>query len=356
MSLNFSEESGNETGAEGSNCTMYFDQPQFTNVAIVNLFIGIVSFISSVLVIIFIVLSKKWKFFSERLILYLTITAMLFSIANIINRVDINNREKSSFLNGWCAFSGAATQITSWMAFFAISSITFYLFFGSALNRNTEKYEWAYLVLIFVVPLIFNWIPFIDMLYGRSGVWCWIRSFDYASCKVLVFGMWLQFSLLYIPRYILLVVLFTLYIIIIVKICRRRRSEQGNDPNSSQLTKLMLSEVVTLLAYPSVYFILSLPLLLNQVYKSFEPSKPKLLLWYFSGIALPLHGFFTAVIFTSVTACRQRVTWTKLRARARQDSMVQEYPVKPNVMSESLAMTKALSTCQHKTVDYTAYV
>ena len=185
MDFNFTEElmNTNDTGLVNFTCITPFDSQEYTNVAIVNTFVAVLSFISTLFVVVFILATKKWQFFSERLILYLTISAMLFSVANIINRVDFHG-EKSSFYNGFCAFSGVMTQVTAWFCFMAYTSITLHLFFRSILNKSTEKYEWAYVFLIFVVPLLFNWIPFVSNLYGKAGVWCWISSFDLVRCSL----------------------------------------------------------------------------------------------------------------------------------------------------------------------------
>ncbi len=350
MNLNLTEE---ESGNETERCITVLDKQEFTNVSILSLAISIVSFIAGILVIAFILLTKKWKFFGERLILYLTITALLFSAANTINRVDLYG--ESSFLTGFCAFTGALTQVSSWMTFFAISSITFYLFFRTALNRNTERYEWVYILLTFFSPLLFNWIPFIHMLYGKSGLWCWIRSFDFANCEVILLGRWFQFSLLYIPAYLLLVVLLILYVIIIVKIVRMRRLEaRKNDPNANKLTRKILSEVVSLLVYPFIYFLLSIPPLLNRIYSSVE-SNPNLFLWYISGIAFPMHGLFAAITFTVINTRRQNLTWANIRARVMRGKKAVDYPMKPDEISDSMLVRKTLSTHPHAAVKYTEY-
>lgn len=338
------------------NCTTPFDSPEFDKVAIVKIAAGCLSFLVGSLVITFIIVVKKWNFFSERLILYLTITAIPFSLASILNRVDFND-SSSPFLTGFCIFGGFLTQVSSWMTLNAITAITLYLFGRTVLNKNTEKYEWVYLVFIFVVPLLFNWIPFIYTSYGRAGVWCWIRSFDLDTCKVHLFGQWLQFGLLFIPLYVILLGLILLYVLIFTKTWHRRRQLQGkqDNPHSTKLIKKITNELLMLVAYPFIYFILCIPLLLNRIHTSVKPTQPNLLLWYLSALSHPMVGAFTGMAFILHTAICRKLTWTRLRAQTRgMTNKVSEYPMRPDEVSDSIIFSEVHAN-HHADIGYNEY-
>lgn len=347
------------SGTVNQSCSTAFEYHEFTIVAIVNMVVGLLSFIICCFTILLIAVLKKWQFFSQRLILYLTITALLSSLANTINRVDFTEDPSDGSI-GFCVFSGFLTQVTSWMILCSISSITFYLFMRVIVRKNTEKLEWVYVVYTFAFPFLFNWIPFINTSYGRAGVWCWIRSFDLRTCEVLVFGKWLQFSLLYIPLYCILAVLITLYVIIIVKIYRKRKVLTGIDnPHAKKVMRKVVNEIASLMAYPMIYFVLSLPLLVNRIYSSAYPMEPSLTLWYLAAITFPLQGACTGVIFTFNTVFCRRMTWVELRSRTSPMSRtettqhkVTEYPMKTDEVSDSVAFT---ARTQHNSIDYVEY-
>lgn len=335
-----------------------FEDYEFTIVAVVNMVVGLLSFVACCFTMLLIFMLKKWKFFSQRLILYLTITAMLISLANIVNRVDFSENPTEA-VTGVCIFGGFLTQVTAWMTLCSNASITVYLFLCTMFQISTEKYEVLYVLFIFGFPFLFNWIPFIRESYGQAGVWCWIRSFDTANCKVLVFGKWLQFGLLYIPAYLILAILIIFYILIIAKVYQQRKLLTGsNNPQAKKVLRKAVNEVLSLLAYPLIYFVLALPLLVNRIYSSANPEEPSLVLWYLAALMFPLQGVCTGLIFTLSTVICRRTTWAELRSRtelkSRPDSRhkVSEYPMKADEVSDSAAFTVHR---QHATIDYNEY-
>jgi uncharacterized membrane protein len=333
--------------SESTNCTNVFEDYAFTIVAVVNMVVGFFSFITCCFTILLIAALKKWQFFSQRLILYLTITAMLISLANIINRVDFAQNPSDALIR-FCIFGGFLTQVTSWMTLCSITSITVYLFLRTTFKKNTEKYEPLYVLFIFGFPFLFNWIPFINVAYGRAGVWCWIQSFDYTNCEELQVGKWLQFGLFYIPGYSILLVLIILYVLIIVKVCRQKKVHSApNNPRNTKtdvnkVVRKMVNEVLTLAAYPVIYFLLTLPLVINRIYTTATPRQPSLFLWYLAVLAFPLMGACIGFTFTFNTMFRRRITWAELRSRtmSRTDSnrRISTYPMKTDEMSDSAAI------------------
>lgn len=243
------------------------------------------------------------------------------------------------------------TQLTAWMFMNAIFSITIYLFFLVVFEKNTEKFEWIYTVFILVLPFLVNWIPFIKLGYQKAGVWCWIRSRDSATCEVFYFGLYLQFILLYVPLYLSLTTESILYIVILVNIKKKLRLLTSiRDHESRKKLSKMKNELLSLVAYPVIFFLLNVPLLSNRIYTSINPTQPILFLWYLSGLSVPLQGLFTAVAFTVGTKMWRNLTWAKLKASVKENEKAQEYPLKTNVASDSVLVTN----CRHDS-NYTTY-
>lgn len=304
-------------GTNSSSCPPY-DSKDYTKVAIAGAVSGFVSLLASCFVISVMILLKKWRYFSQRLILYLAIAALLFAMSTILHRVDYRN-QTSEFHTRFCVFGGFLEQVTSWIFLNANSSITFYLFANVVAKKNTEHFETAYFIFIFLTPFTFNWIPFIQTSYGRSGAWCWIRTDDIATCDPYPFGQYLVFLLWYVPLYITLIVLICLYVVILFRLHRASKEWMVNQtPESTELWNRTHRDVLPLMAYPAIYFALSFPPLVNRTQGWADPGNPSLALWYVSAVSFPLQGGLIAVAYCLDPGTRKRLRWNNLKAMLRE--------------------------------------
>ena len=328
-------------GTNSSSCPPY-DSKEYANVAIASAVSAGVSLAAGCFVILVMALLQKWKYFSQRLILYLAIATILTSISTILHRVDYEN-QISDFYTRFCAVGGFLEQVTSWIFLNANSAITIYLFMNVVTKIKTEHLELLYVFFIFLFPFTFNWIPFINSAYGRSGAWCWIRSDDTATCESFVFGQYLIFILWYIPLYAILLVLIGLYLVILQRLHRASR-EWTRSPTieAKELQKRSQQDVLPLMAYPLIFFLLSIPPLINRIQALASPGKPELALWYIAAMSFPLTGGLIATVYVLQPDTRNRLRWKYLRAglvgcigKKGQDESVTEYPIE-YVRSESV--------------------
>lgn len=367
-----------------------YDRSNLVGVAVVSMSVALVSLVMCCLTLALMALLKKWQFFSQRLLLYLTIVTTLSSLANLLSpiayiadttpphdaTVGVASSEGGGGGGGgegFCAFAGFFTQVTTWMTLCSISSITLYLLVRTTCDRNTQRLEWLYAGLTFALPLLLNWIPFLSDSYGRDVVWCWIRSYNYnynnnnnsdSGCTHNV-GKWLQLGLLYVPLYSVMLILVILYVVIIVTIFRRRRRLTGGDgnPHGRKVLRKIVSEVVSLMAYPVIYIVLCLPPLLNLIYSLAASSGGQsLVLLYLSGVAYPLQGACTGLTFLLHAVVCRRMTWAELRAaavtgtqggRRRESSSAsckaRVYPMKTDEVSDSIIHPVRYDPQNHRT-------
>ena len=313
-----------------------FYRPIYSVVAALAAVSGFVSLLASCFVIFVIVLFKKWRFFTQRLILYLAIVAALKSSATILQRVDYRN-ESAQFYRGFCIFGGFYSQVTTWMILNVIVTITVSLLVTAFRNKPPEKYEPFFLVFIFLVPITFNWIPFIHLSYGRAGPWCWIRSEDPVSCEKFRFGQLLQFTLLYIPVYVILLILMVLYGIVLVRVHRNQKKWTGRfNPAAETLRKITARQILPLILFPFVFIVLYFPLLVNRIHGFIDPENPLPALWIVGAILFPLEGGGVAIIFALDPKTRRRLRVASIKAAFSdfmKNKVVKEYPVQ-NVESE----------------------
>ena len=288
----------NFTTEEPENCSP-FASDQYIAVAILSSCTGAVSAVASLFVIIGILISKKHLFFIQRLILYMSIAVFLNSLSVVlrVQRVAALGGRRHDSLHPLCVFTSFVDQTTSWSALIAICCITCSLLLNVLLLRSVEMLEKVYVALIFVVPLSFNWIPFIKESYGEAGAWCWIRSED-KNCNTLQFAHTLQFVLWYVPLYVVLVVLFVVYIFIVCRVRRLRRHWDGKfDPSIKANRKKMFKEFRPLIWYPFIYLVLVILPTINRIHGAFS-SEPSLTLWVLHALFSPLRGGFIALAYS----------------------------------------------------------
>lgn len=313
-----------------------YESQAFTGIAIASAASALFSLLASCFVIGVMVLLKKWRFFSQRLILYLAVAAILTSVATILHRVDYSSNSSSnngttlssssSFYDGFCVFGGFLEQVTSWIFLNANTSITAYLFASVIFHARTERFEPLYFVFIFIFPLSFNWIPFVTSSYGPSGAWCWIRTEERgggggegSSCdETHTPGPYLIFVLWFVPLYATLSVLLVLYALILRRLYRDSR-QWTDDPTVEvqELRRRAKQDVLPLMAYPLIYLSLSIPPLVNRIQTLVSPGEPVLALWYLSAFSFPLEGGLIAVAYALDPETRRRLRWSHMRAELR---------------------------------------
>lgn len=319
-------------------CINPFDDSIYAIVAAVAAASGLISMLASCFIIFIIILFKKWKFFSQRLILYLAITAALLSLAMVLQRVDYNNQRSKNYEN-FCIFAGFLSQVTGWMVLDAVICIQIFLLLAVFTDKQPERFEAIFVLLIFVFPLTFNWIPLIHSTYGKAGAWCWIRSKNDKTCEAIRFGGVLQLVLWYIPLYVTMVVLVVLYVAVLVKLHSMKRKWTGDfNPHSVKKSKQMTREILPLIIYPLIFFVLNIPPFINRIHGVANPNDPEPALWFIAALLFPLQGGAIALCFSLDPETRKRLKVANFRAAFSefcQSKKVKEYPISAEPEFES---------------------
>ena len=204
----------NSTSTNSSECSE-FDTYHYVIVAAVSAGSAMVSALCCIFVICLIFLLKKQYFFIQRLIIYHCLATLFRSFAVILRLHRLGYQSKSEAIDVLCVFTGFSKQLTDWFLIMDYSVITFTLLMTAVFHKNVARLERLYVVLIFIFPFTFNWFPFIDNTYGRSGAWCGVRSLNYDDCTTHEFGIILQAALLDVPELIFAVIMIPTYVIVI---------------------------------------------------------------------------------------------------------------------------------------------
>ena len=266
-----------------SYCFFWPEQPsQCQTIIILQYVCSSISFIFLFCVISIIFLFKLYQMFVQRLILFMCCcsfvnTAMYFVHVDKISMVS-------------CTVQGFFNQFMSWTELLWVCIITGNIFLsihGYQLKHQEKKIH----LFVWLTSLFWSIIPLFGMNYGRAGSWCWIRR-EQTSLR---FGVW------YVP---LILIIFVMLVLSMYMICCLSSLDQESDHfNSShfeqqQQRSLRQSEVRPLIAYPIIYLILNLPMLIYRIDDAVHPERvPDYILMLLSVIASPLLGAFNAVAF-----------------------------------------------------------
>lgn len=294
-----------------------------------------ISLCSGIVVICLIVVLKKYLFFSQRMILYLNVTAMMAAFVNTINAATEASEDEGSPMFKYCEALGFLSQYTSSCFVVAITCFTVNIFLQATCSYNTRRIESVYLLLIFILPALYSWIPFQFQSFGVAGIWCWIKARKKTghddNCTAIKAGQWLRIALFYAPVFIIYPLLIVLLVLTLCVIRHRRHGYMATiDVHANTKRAAVISEIRSLLWYPIVVIVMDLIPLMTRIYEMARPQRELSVLWTFNALIDPLKGFAVAAIFIGNSDTRRSLKWAELRSAFLHVCMpkkdVHEYP------------------------------
>ena len=328
----------------GSNSTVcsVFDSHAYVVVAAVSAGSAIISALCCIFVIIIIIYLKKHHSFIQRLIIYHCLAALFRALATILRLHRLGYKNQTSAINVLCVISGFMIQVSAWCLIMDYSVITFTLLLTAVFHKNVARLEGLFLVLIFVLPFTFNWIPFINSSYGRYGAWCWIRDRNYDDCSLYKFGIILQNVLQNVPLYIFAVVMTPTYLIVIIYVARQKCKLRGKESHDNDTIaprgQNLDEEVWPLFFFPFGVLLLNIVPIINGLYESVIVDQPSYALWLLTAIFSPLQGGYIALVYSLDQRTLRRLTYRNLKIALlkRRGAEIQEYPIEmTNSISDS---------------------
>lgn len=260
---------------------------------------GIISLVSCLLTLFVALLFQKYRSTTQRVILYLTITVMLISIVFILQGVR-SRIESVSTRDDYCVTVAFIDQVVSWMELIAIACLTFDLFVKAVfLHFHTERFEIVYLLLIFIFPFSFNWIPFIHHTFGLGGTYCWIIQYNNRNCSDFNnFGLALRFGLLWIPFYLVMTIVVIAYVISLIKARRRIRQYSNLSQSEHTMKELLHSEIRQYQFYPFILSIVFSVALAARIVEATNHHNNLFWLRVLQIIVLAIQGPLITIVFT----------------------------------------------------------
>ena len=309
---------------------------------------GVVSALCCIFVICLIFLLKKHYFFIQRMILYHCLAALVDSFSRILSLHYLRRQTQSAAQDTMCTISGFVTLLASWILIVDYSVITFTLLMTAVFHKNVMRLQPLYVTMIFLLPLTFNWIPFIGDSYGEAeGGWCWIRTVNYDDCTKHRLGEIFAIVLWDVLFFSILIVLIPTYLFTIVYATRERyRNTQQNiyhDPQTDRIRKNLIKDVWRILFFPFGVILLNIFVLVITVYNSMGAVAPRIV-QLLHGAFGPLQGGYIALVYILDRDTFKRLTYSNVRAVITRRNTVHEY-----------AVEAGLSESAEPTVSYTLY-
>ena len=247
-----------------------------------------VSFVMCVLTVSLVFCLRLQKHFTYRLASYQVLSSMFFSVSLIIQVIFVNKKywgssEDSSVV---CQIFGFVVEYFMWVKLLFTICLVFHFFMLAVYSKNLYKFELLYVLISVLLPLLYVWIPFIKNNYGGAGAWCWIKDWKRNCAKRNdQAGVVEQFVLWYGPLFFSLTVSIIMAALTFVILTRRAYSRNGTMQQSetgpllystiqaeTRHNRAALKQLLPLLAYPIIFYILAIIPLINRIYDAIHRS------------------------------------------------------------------------------------
>ena len=240
------------------------------------------SIIGDIFMAITIISFKDLRTFNFRMIMYLTLTDLLASIAYLLTPLSKNN-------HSLCMLQAYLMNFSSLSSLLWTSCIMVALYRLIILEKINEKHiELIFCVISWVVPLVASAASIND--YGMTGNWCWLDG----NHLLLAF---LQF---YGP--LVVVVVFNIFLCVVI--WKQLKKNTGSELELHS-TKMKVFKRMTL--YPLVLIICFLPAAIHRLYEFLKINEDNSTLNMIGIAGCCLYGFANSIVYGCTRNIRKKI-------------------------------------------------
>ena len=241
------------------------------------------------------------KYFTYRLAMYQILSSLCLSVVEV-SALTLFNYDGDVYQQIACKTTAFLLEYFMWIKLLFTICPVFHLslFCLAVCLKNFQKLEIGYVLFSILLPLLYTWIPFIHNSYGVSGAWCWIRDWkDDCATQKYHEGIIEQYVLWYGPLFISLALSFVAVFIILIVLAQRAYAHKNQESeclienHERNQNKKAIKELLPLLAYPVIFYVLALFPLINRVYSAISPN-PRFGWALAHAFCQPSWGFFSS--------------------------------------------------------------
>lgn len=323
-------EDNDEDNTLDCNCS-YFDDDDYKRIGLAQVVSGSVSLLGCALMLFLILFLGKYKYSTQRILLYLNVAVALNSTSFIIRGATYTELDVRPICQGVAYFG----TMSGMCVLAAITCIIAEIFFKAVLEvgKRRHRYELIYPLVIFALPLILSGIPFIKDKYGKSGPWCWIKGKDYAdeyictvnnvnySCKTDTLGAIYQYGLWFGPVYFITIIGGIVYLASLINIQKKLKWHKMMYSTNTQKKEQrgLLEEVNHFRWYPMIFFFINIIPLATRIADIYSNKKSKdrdnilNIMWVINACVEASQGLLLAIMFTLIPSTRRYLTCRRLK-------------------------------------------
>ena len=300
-------DSGNDTGNNSCNDSTGLLLPQKNLLLYI---LGGGSAFSTLICVIALLITCYYRLYKRivhRLVIYQLLSAIMFSLvcSAELSFLNYDYNDSSMMMKALCGAVGFLVSVTIGIKFIITFWLTFYLFMFAVFSKDLYHLELLYIITSIGIPLLFDWIPFVNGLYGAAGAWCWIRNWK-GGCPEdkIMLGTIEQYAFEYVPGGLLflidlILIIVTIGVLLYRSYCRPVKEAAEYDPlleRQAKRQKKAFKEILPLILYPIIFIILFLPSLIQRIYGAIVPEAQRYFVFVLQAVTIPGYGLFVGVI------------------------------------------------------------
>ena len=258
-----------------SECNNTFTKDQKNYILIAWGGTGMLSLIMCLIAVSLVFCMRLYKNFTYRLAMYQVLSSLCLSAVEA-SYLTLLNYNGGIYYQIACKTTAFLVEYFLWIKLLFTICLIFHLFCLAVCLKNFRRLEIGYVLFSILFPLLYTWIPFIHNSFGVAPAWCWIKSWkgDCATQKYIE-GIIEQFVLWYGPLFISLTLSVVAVLIIVIVLAQRvcaQKNEYLIENHERNQNKKAIKELLPLLAYPVIFYLLALFPLINRVYSASATS------------------------------------------------------------------------------------
>ena len=261
-----------------SDCNSAFTQKQKNNLLIAKSVTGMLSLAMCLIAVFLVFCLRLHKYFTYRLAMYQILSSLCLSVVQVLG-LTLLNYDENVYQQIACKTTAFFLEYFLGIKLIFTTCLVFHLFCLAVCLKNFQKFEIGYVLSSILFPLLYSWIPFINESYGVSGAWCSIKSWedDCATQKYLE-GIIEQFVLWYGPIFVSLTLSVVAVFIILIVLAQRAYAHKNPENeclienHEHNQNKKAIKELLPLLAYPVIFYVVALFPLINRIDSAISPN------------------------------------------------------------------------------------